>query len=185
MEGRKQSIPVDAQRLFHQTAQKRVLIRPVDERRRPTSQASHAVCVSEYSVGEAASSLLGIHQVGPHDRPREIDVPLVRRYIRTDCVAKLALVAKIHNLFDLLILKRVRLAEVFIHQPEQVYKRRTECMTERAPIADIKYTRNFLSCRLPVPELRLIKVKVHYSCLCRRAAEIIRTASDTDAPIRR
>src|SRR5437016_14606763 len=88
MEVGKPSIPVDAQTFFHQTAQKGILIRPVDERRSPTGQASDAICVSEYSVGEAGSSLPGVHQVGPHYRSREIDVPLVRRYIRADGVAK-------------------------------------------------------------------------------------------------
>jgi hypothetical protein len=164
VEGGEQSVPVDAQILFHQPAHRGIPIRPVDQWSRPTGQPSHPIRVPEYFVGEAGPVLLGLHHIGAHDGPREIDFPFVRRHVGADRVAKLALVAEIDDVIDLLIFDSVRLAKILIHQLKQVHKRRAEGMAERASIADVEHPQNFRPGRLRVPELRCVNVKLHPLC---------------------
>jgi hypothetical protein len=77
----------------------------------------------------------------------------VRRDIRADGIAELALVTEFHYVLNLVVIDPIGFAKVFIHQLEQVHKRRAEGMAKRAPVADIEYPQNLLPCVLRIPEL--------------------------------
>ena len=74
----------------------------------------------------------------------------------------------------MLVLERLRLTEVLVYQPEQVHKRRTEGVTERAAIADVEHPHDFLTRGLRVPELRRGQVKVEHVAFSSQSLRFLR-----------
>src|SRR5215471_1950232 len=139
---RKQPIPVHAESLLHGNAGPAALVDRVDHRRGGRRHSADGVRRREDSLAKARFALV-FDSRGPvsQDDSRNVDVPAMRRVIRTVRNAELALVAKVRETLQVSRLETLRMPVHVrpVERPEQNVERRAEVIAAAAALADVRY----------------------------------------------
>ena len=169
MEGRQICLGVDIEGFRDQFARRRAAVGRVQglAYHRDAAQRSGDPCVADQAVAELAFALFELRRLGTQHQVREIDVPLVRRYVRAlGLVTEVTEKALVHNLPVIAFLHAVHFQRRrFIHQVEQG----RECVAQRdaaaASVAQVENALKFLEKRPFVVKRRVLPVE----CVpCRR-----------------
>jgi hypothetical protein len=130
-------VAVDADRLLHCDPRKAVAVGEVHQRRRGAADLAEQVGLGGQLARERRAVAPGAHELLASHQQREVDVPVVRRGVRTVVVTELAVEAELVDLVEAPHRDSGDLVGRRVDQLEQLRERGAERQTAAALVADV------------------------------------------------
>src|SRR4029453_1708012 len=154
-------LPVDADDGLHEGTMHAELVHPVGQRGGEAAELADEVGVAEHPILQADPGLARLRGARAQHQPRKVDLPPVRRRVRTVIETELALIAEIDHFLDVAGRQfvDVAVARLDVHPIEQHLERRTQRQTPPTPTTNVINPPQ-LPIDLPqIPKLRLPKIQ--------------------------